>query len=92
MQISEEARILGGEILMADGYKYETTCFIDKNDMLTGKFHINEKCYIDFDAEDIFVDEIKQKISSTDMRLLSELIKRMPNVVSYEKLFPLKRK
>lgn len=72
---------------MADGYKYETTCFIDKNDMLTGKFHINEKCYIDFDAEDIFVDEIKQKISSTDMRLLSELIKRMPNVVSYEKLF-----
>lgn len=72
---------------MANTYKYETTCFIDKDDNLSGKFNVSEGCYVDFDIEDVFVDNIPQKISSTDMRLLCELLKKMPNVVSYADLF-----
>ena len=74
---------------MANNYKYEITCFIDKNNNLAGKFFVDENCYVDFDAEDIFVKNCAQKISSTDMRLLSELLKRMPNVVKYDELFVL---
>lgn len=66
---------------------YETTCYIDGHDNLAGILRVDKDCYIDFDRRDIFVDGKAQKISSTNMALLEELIIKSPSIVKYDTLF-----
>ena len=66
---------------------YETTCYIDKNDNLSGVLHLDSETHIDFDVRDIFYQSVPQRISSTYMRLLEELIINSPRVVKYDMLF-----
>lgn len=72
---------------MKKSFDYEVTCYIDKNDNLAGKLYLTDDTYIDFDQKKIYKNSEAQKLRSSCMKVLEELIVMSPNIVSFETLY-----
>ncbi len=66
---------------------YANTCYIDKDYELVGILEINEKTYIDFDRKTVYINQVDQGVSATQMAILEKLIIEFPRVVTYESLY-----
>ncbi len=72
---------------MKKNFDYEVTCYIDKNDNLAGKLYLTDDTYIDFDQRTIYKNSKAQRLRSSCMKVLEELIVKSPNMVSFETLY-----
>lgn len=66
---------------------YANTCYIDKDYELVGILEIDEKTYIDFDRKTVYINQVDQGVSATQMAILEKLIIEFPRVVTYESLY-----
>ena len=66
---------------------YITTCYIDKDYELVGILEIDENTYIDFDRKNVYINQVDQGVSASQMAVLEKLIMESPRVVTYESLY-----
>ncbi len=72
---------------MAKKAGHPTTCFMDAEDRLYGKLYLEKGIVYDFDTNSIYVDDVKQKVNSSHVRLLFEMLKSESVTFRYDKLY-----